>query len=138
MSDNVEATKHVLVIEDEPDFSVLIASILRKQGYDVATASNGEEGLLKVKERTPDLITLDLQMPKKGGLRFYREVKSNTDYRHIPIVVITGVTRDDPDMANVVRPFLETEKLPSPEAMVEKPFDNQELVGIVKKALGET
>lgn len=136
MNDEHQTAKHVLVVEDEPDFANLIASVLGKQGYEVAVAFNTKEAWERVRERAPDLVTLDLQMPRQSGLHFYREMKSQEALRHVPVVVITGIVRDDPDMENLVRSFLEVDHLPSPEAYIEKPFDNQELVDIVEHALG--
>ena len=135
MNKECKASKHVLVIEDEVDFAALIASVLGEQGYDVAIAANAEQGHKKIRERVPDLITLDLQMPERSGLHFYREIKSRPTLEHIPVVVITGVTRDNREMENFVHSFLEVDHLPSPEAYVEKPFDNQELVEVVEHAL---
>lgn len=134
MSNEQDDVKHVLVVEDEPDFAALIAAVLATQGHDVTTVSHAEEALQEVRERTPDLITLDLQMPDKSGMHFYREMKSTEAYRHIPVVVVTGVTRDDQDMKTVVRSFLEVDHLPSPEAYIEKPFDNQEFICAVEQA----
>lgn len=130
--------KRVLVVEDESDFATMIASVLGKQGYDVTLASNGEDALREVKERKPDLITLDLQMPEKSGLHFYRQMKSSEKYRHTPVVVVTGLTRDDPEMKTLVRSFIEVDHLPSPEAYIEKPFDNQELVDVVRQTLASS
>lgn len=138
MSDGPKTTKNVLVVEDEPDFAALIASVLRKQGYEVAIACDGEEALKEVNRSAPDLITLDIQMPRKGGLHFFREMKSHDEFRRIPVVVITGVTRGDPDMETLLQSFLEVDHVPAPEARLEKPFDNQELIDIVARALAAT
>jgi len=135
MNNESKSPKHVLVIEDEEDFAALIASVLRDHGYDVTVAGDAQEGHKEVHERIPDLITLDLQMPQRSGLHFYREIKSRPTLEHIPVVVITGVTRDDREMETFVRSFLEVDHLPSPEAYLKKPFDNQELVNVVERAL---
>jgi CheY-like chemotaxis protein len=133
--------KRILVVEDDSDFAALIESVLNGQGYDVTVVYNCEEGLKKFRENPPDLVTLDLQMPKgqrKSGLHFYRSVKSQDAYKHLPIVVITGVMRDDPDMRNLVKAFLEIDRVEPPTAYIHKPFDNAELIRVVASALGET
>ncbi len=125
----------VLVVEDEPDYARLIADVLEEDGYAVTTASDGIEALERVRVQRPDVITLDIQMPRKGGVEFYRELKSDPDFSEIPVVVVTGITKDDPDMKTFVRAFLEVEHLPMPDAYQEKPIDNDELLRVVHDAL---
>jgi CheY-like chemotaxis protein len=119
--------KSVLVVEDDPDFSAFIESVLTHQGYTVTTANNGEVGLKMVLEAPPDAITLDLQMPEKSGLDFYRELKSHDAFRRIPVIVITGITRGNPVTIDFVRAFL----VPAPEAYIEKPFTDEELTEVL-------
>mgnify|MGYP001823266516 FL=1 len=124
-----------LVVEDEPDYATLISEILQEDGYSVAMASDGIEALGSVRKQRPDVITLDLQMPRKGGVEFYRELKSDPDFNEIPVVVVTGITRDDRDMETFVRTFLEVEHLPMPDAYLEKPVDDEELLRVIRDAL---
>ena len=60
-------------------------------GFAVVTAADGEEAEQKVKSEMPDLITLDISMPEKSGVRFYRETKNDATLKNIPIVIVTGV-----------------------------------------------
>ena len=124
-----------LVVEDEPDYARLFAEVLEEDGFSVTTASDGFEALDRVRAKRPDVITLDIQMPRKGGVQFYRELRSDAEYREIPVVVITGITMDDKDMENFVRAFLEVEHLPMPDAYLEKPVDNDELLRVVHDAI---
>lgn len=124
-----------LVVEDEPDYAQLIAEILQEDGYSVTTASDGMEAFDKVRAQRPDVITLDIQMPRKGGVQFYRELKSDPEFSEIPVVVVTGITRDDKDMENFVRTFLEVEHLPMPDAYLEKPVESENLLSVVQDAL---
>ena len=124
-----------LVVEDEPDYATLISEILQEDGYSVAMASDGIEALGSVRKQRPDVITLDIQMPRKGGVEFYRELKSDPEFNEIPVVVVTGITRDDRDMETFVRTFLEVEHLPMPDAYLEKPVDDEELLRVIRNAL---
>ena len=124
-----------LVVEDEPDYATLISEILQEDGYSVAMASDGIEALGSVRKQRPDVITLDIQMPRKGGVEFYRELKSDPEFNEIPVVVVTGITRDDRDMETFVRTFLEVEHLPMPDAYLEKPVDDEELLRVIRDAL---
>lgn len=123
--------KTVLVVDDEPDFAALVESVLRGQGFDVRLAQDGEEALSRVREKAPDLITLDIQMPRKTGLLFYRQLRTITDYRGIPVIVISGLTKGDRDMDTFIRAFLEANNVPPPNAYLEKPITSEDLVRLV-------
>ena len=123
--------KHILIVEDEPDFAAMIESTLKTKGYSTAMAYNGEEAFSRVCERRPDLITLDIQMPRKTGLLFYRQLKSNTVFQDIPVLVITGLTRNDREMEHMIHTFMQSDKVPSPDGFLEKPIDGQNLINVV-------
>lgn len=80
----------VLIVDDDQDFSQLLAFDLKKKGYNVVSAGNGEEGLEKVKSEKPDLIVLDIKMPKMDGYTFVRRIKKDDECKDIPIVVLTS------------------------------------------------
>ncbi len=135
MSDELATAKHVLVVEDEPDFAALLRSILARAGYAVAVAHDCEDALAQTRDHRPDLITLDMGMPRKSGIYFYRKLKADTTFRDVPVVVVTGLTRDDKDMDNVIHAFLEAETVPRPQAYVEKPVDGPSFLRTVEEAL---
>lgn len=119
--------KTILVIDDEPDTLVYITSLLEDNGYDTVTAKDGEEGLAKVKESPPNLVTLDITMPERSGVRFYRDLKESEQWKHIPIIIITGVSRD-------FEKFISTRKqVPPPDGFLSKPIDQAELLRLVKQ-----
>jgi CheY-like chemotaxis protein len=130
-----DALVRALVVEDDPDYAALLAGMLQDAGYSVRTALDGECALKEVRAQRPDVITLDIQMPRKSGLLFYRQLKSNPEFRAIPVVVVTGITRDDRDTEVFVHTFLEVEHLPSPAAYIEKPVGADELLGTVRASL---
>ena len=128
-------SQRILVVEDEPDFAALLQSILEKAGYSVTTAFNCDDALSAVQDVRPDLVTLDMQMPQQSGALFYRKFKSVEEFRDIPVVVVTGLTRGDRDMEHVIRSFLEPEKVPPPQAYVEKPIDAPQFLATIQEAL---
>ncbi len=135
MTNDSIAEKHVLVVEDEPDFAALLESILLEAGYTVATAYDCEGAFLQVRKHRPDLITLDIQMPRQSGLFFYRKLKADEAFRDVPVVVVTALTRSDKDMENIIRSFLEPEDVPHPEAYVEKPIDGPGFLRTIRDVL---
>ena len=135
MTNESAAEKHVLVVEDEPDFAALLRSILLKAGYTVATAYNCEDALSQVRQARPDVITLDIGMPRKSGVFFYRQLKADEKSRDIPVVVVTALTRNDKEMENIIRSLMEPENVPHPEAYVEKPVDGPRFLTTIKDVL---
>lgn len=80
----------VLVIEDESDIRELIHFHLLKENYHVLLAGDGEEGLRLTKKERPDLILLDIMLPKIDGLKVCQKIKANPQFKHIPIIIITA------------------------------------------------
>ena len=83
--------KRILVVDDEPDFASIVQDNLKKEGFIVEIAYDGVEALEKVKANPPDAIILDVMMPEKDGYEVCAELKSDEQYREIPIVMLTAV-----------------------------------------------
>jgi two-component system phosphate regulon response regulator PhoB len=83
-------TPHVLVVEDEDSLATLLQYNLQKEGYEVGLAGDGEEALLMVDERLPDLIVLDWMLPKVSGIEVCRRLRQRNETRNIPIVMLTA------------------------------------------------
>ena len=87
--------KTVLVVDDEADVRNYLSSALENNGFDVLTAEDGLEALEVLNEKTPDLISLDLVMPKNSVIKFFRDIQKNKDWSKIPVLIVTGHARDD-------------------------------------------
>ncbi|MBD7940975.1 phosphate regulon transcriptional regulator PhoB [Brevundimonas guildfordensis] len=81
---------YILVMEDEDALATLLQYNLEKEGYDVAVAADGEEGMLQVDERTPDLILLDWMLPKLSGIEVCRRIRGRAETRNLPIIMLTA------------------------------------------------
>ncbi len=115
--------KKILVVDDEKPISDIVKFNLTKEGYEVYTAFDGEEALERVEEVQPDLILLDLMLPKKDGLEVCREVRKTHD---MPIIMVTA---KDQEIDKVLGLEL------GADDYVTKPFSNRELVARVKANL---
>ena len=133
---NVE-TGEILVVDDEPDFAAYLATIFRQEGFEATVAYDGIAALEQVLGHRPDLITLDIQMPRKSGMFFYRQMKADPDLRDIPVVVVTGLRSGGRDADVLIRGFFETERVPAPVAYFDKPVDTQALLARIRAALRE-
>ncbi len=118
--------KKILIIDDEIHILNYLRHVLEDHGYQTATAANGEEGYEVMKREKPDLITLDLQMPKEGGTKFYQKYRKDEECKNIPIIVVTG--QDSPHRS------LKPEKV---VAIMAKPFEPEDLIRLVRGAIGE-
>ena len=83
-------TPYVLVVEDEDALSTLLQYNLEKEGYDVTVAADGEEALIQVDERLPDLVVLDWMLPKVSGIEVCRRLRSRSETRNVPIIILTA------------------------------------------------
>ncbi|MFC4771002.1 response regulator YycF [Enterococcus hermanniensis] len=115
--------KKILVVDDEKPISDIVKFNLTKEGYEVFTAYDGEEALVKVEEVNPDLIILDLMLPKKDGLEVAREVRKTHE---MPIIMVTA---KDSEIDKVLGLEL------GADDYVTKPFSNRELIARVKANL---
>lgn len=122
--------KRILIIDDEKDMRTYLSALFKKAGYETETAENGEAGLKSAKTSPPDLITLDILMPKQSGVRTYRELRTAAETKNVPIIILTGLTQQE-DF------FSELGSLPQPDAIVEKPIDRDDFLDKAKKVIGD-
>jgi CheY-like chemotaxis protein len=127
--------KKILIIDDEPDMVTFLCTLLEDHGYETITATDGEEGMTKVKSEKPDLISLDLLMPNKTGIKMYRELRKDEEIKDIPVVMVTGFGKDDvPSMD--FKEWIQKRTIRAPEAYIEKPVNKDVLLAAIKKAIG--
>jgi len=126
--------KKILIVDDEPDVCLYLSKLLEEHGYDPICAHDGAEAMASVESEKPDLITLDLSMPNKSGVRFYQEIKSKPDFHAIPVIFVTGVTgMGDP---GATKRFYSTRRqVPPPDGFLAKPIDPDEMLGLIRKLL---
>jgi|YNPNPStandDraft_1061719.scaffolds.fasta_scaffold00568_17 CheY-like chemotaxis protein len=129
--------KKILVVDDEPDVCTYLSRLFEDHGYAVRCAADGEQALEAVRLDKPDLITLDLSMPHTSGVRFYREIKAHSDFSSIPVIFVTGVTGPTGSPADTERFYASRRQIPPPDAFVAKPIDPEEMLGLVRRLLGQ-
>jgi CheY-like chemotaxis protein len=123
--------KRVLVVDDEQDVRRYLRTALEDAGFKVETASDGYEALEKLKTDPPDLISLDLVMPRHSGAMFHRELLKNHLWAKIPVLIVTGHARDDLGRAD-----LEELTMSGPGVYLEKPVSPPAYVNAVHRLLG--
>jgi len=144
--------KKVLIVDDDVNIVKYLSVALGKSGYETIGAHDGKEGLEKVGESRPDLIILDIMMPKKTGLVVFRQLRSHDEYKSIPVIMLTSIAdvldeheaeaAEQPEyeglrevLKKAIRQMRE-QGLEKPELFIDKPVDPHELVESVRGLIG--
>lgn len=125
-----DGEKTVLVVDDDPDARDFFVTVLEDNGYQTVSARDGNEALDRIKEKLPDLITLDVTMPEKSGVGVYRTLKETEEYADIPVIIITGVSDDFKQFISSRR------KVPPPKGYLSKPIEPDDLIRLVTELVG--
>ena len=128
--------KKVLNVEDDPDIRLFVTTVLEENGYIPIMAKDGEEGTKKVKEDKPDLIILDILMPKESGIKMYHALKKDPSFKDIPVVMLSGVSKRTFLRSQAALTEFGDETVPEPEEYLEKPVEAEDLAEIIKRILG--
>jgi len=129
-------SKKVLVVDDDPDVRLFSVTVLEENGYTPMEAEDGESGLKMIKAEKPDLVILDVLMPRQSGVRLYRELKTAKALKDVKVIILSGIAK---------KTFLRSQKaltefggaqIPEPEIYLEKPVEPDELADVIKKVLG--
>jgi len=123
-------SKKILIIDDDPDFVDAIVNLLDAKGYDVASASNGKDGIEKARQYRPDLILLDVMMTTKSeGFDVARQFQSDQQLKGIPVVLVTGVRRE----MNLPFGFEPDDQWLPVKAVLEKPIKPEVLLKTIEQ-----
>lgn len=126
MTNQESSRGRILVVDDEPDLVRVLEFGLQASGYTVEVASDGQEGLKKARETRPDVILLDLMLPKLDGYKVCRLLKFDDRFKHIPIIILSARTQEgDQTLA------LEM----GANRFVTKPYDFAEILGYIEALL---
>lgn len=118
--------KKILIVDDEPNIVISLEFLMKKEGFEVAVAGDGEEALAKVATFGPDLMLLDVMMPKKSGFEVCEALRADLARAGLLIVMLTAKGRDTEVAKGIAL---------GADAYVTKPFSTKELVAKVKEML---
>jgi two-component system phosphate regulon response regulator PhoB len=129
-------SKKVLTVDDDPDIIAFVKTVLEENGYTPLIARNGEVGLELARKEKPDLVILDVLMPKQSGIRMYRELRVDESLKDTPVIILSGIAK---------RTFLRYQEaltefgdqpVPEPDLYIEKPVEPDELAETIKNFIG--
>ena len=116
--------RRILIVDDEQDIVETLRFSLEMEGFQCLSSYDGTDGLKKAQEENPDLIILDIMLPKIDGYRICRLLKFDEKYRHIPIIMLTARAQEKD---------ISTGKETGADEYVTKPFEMDTLIGLVKQ-----
>lgn len=119
-------SKRILLVDDEPSILLSLEFLMEQEGYDVQTATDGDEALQAVSEKLPDLILLDIMMPKRDGFEVCQTIRANPDWKETKIILLTAKGREVDQEKGLAL---------GADDYITKPFATQELVKKVKMIL---
>ncbi len=123
--------KYILIVDDDPDLVETVSMMLESKGYEAGKAYDGIEGEEAIKKRRPDVLILDVMMPRKNGYQLCNELKSNKWTQDIPIVLLTAVGEAVPTTSYSHAEGMSTEA----DDYIPKPVDAKTLVEAVERLL---
>ena len=124
--------RYVLIVDDDPDLVETVCMMLEDKGYEVGKAYDGVEGEEAIKERHPDLLVLDVMMPRKDGYQLCSELKADSATKDIPVILLTAVGEAVPTTSYTHAQGMSTEA----EEYIPKPVDSKTLVEAVDSFFG--
>ena len=123
--------KKILVVEDDPINQMILADFLAANGYETLTASSGPEGLERFERDAPDLLLVDIQLPRKNGFELLREIKGRPEGKSTPILLMSAVYNDRDQSSRTIQ--LGT----LADGYLSKPFDLVQLLAQVRQLIGD-
>jgi len=120
-------SQKILIVDDEPNIVISLEFLMKRENFAVSVAVDGEEALRKIAEIRPDLVLLDIMMPKKSGFEVCQEIRANPAWASIKVVMLTAKGRDTEVQKGMAL---------GADAYVTKPFSTKELVAKVRSVLG--
>lgn len=121
-------SKTILIVDDEPNIVISLEFLLKREGFQVAVAGDGEEALKKLAELSPDLVLLDIMLPRKNGFEVCQEIRAHPDWQSVKVIMLTAKGRDTEVQKGMAL---------GADAYLTKPFATKDLVAKVKELLAE-
>ena len=129
------AKKKILVVGDELDMTTFVCTLLGTCGYKTIVAADGSEGIRKARDVRPELIVLDVMLPKEGGIQMYRELKTDDALNQIPVIMLSAISKKTFFHSQSMLDSYMGQSVPEPEAYIEKPPDSEEHIQLTETLL---
>ena len=133
--------KNIMIIDDEEDIRTYLMAVLEDSGFKTCTADESENVIEALQREKPDLVLLDIMMPRRSGISIFRDLRTTAGNEHIPVALISGIERATGFFNGEIKALLNGTELRPPDGFIEKPIRIQQLLEVVANILktkGET
>jgi len=130
---NEEEVRKIMIVDDEPDILLYLDTLLQDHGYRVIKAESAEEAWDKLREDKPDLLCLDIMMPKQSGIALYKKLKTDPYFKDVPTIFISAFSTAKDFTGRGFRKLVPDREVPEPEAYLEKPLNISSFLSTVQE-----
>ncbi len=120
----------ILIVDDETDIAAYLATVLKANGFKPTITDDAETALETVRKIHPDLISLDIMMPRASGIAVYKQLRRDPRTDRIPVIIVSGVEQNG---KFDFRSYVSDESIPEPQCFMEKPIDVDEYVRVIRQ-----
>ncbi|OQY01676.1 MAG: hypothetical protein B6I26_03495 [Desulfobacteraceae bacterium 4572_130] len=128
--------KKVLIVDDDDDVRTFLLTVLEENNYTPLIAHDGIEGKDMIEKHKPDLVILDVLMPRGSGIQLFRKLKTDDSLKKIPVIMFTGISLKSFLRSQKVLDEFQNGKVPKPDIYLEKPVEPEELIEAIQKKIG--
>ena len=129
-------TRKILVVDDEPDILFYFSLLLEQEGYTVLQAGNADDALALAEKERPDLICLDIMMPRRSGLACYKAMRQLPDLRDTPVLIVSAFGQPQDFKGERFHVFIQDDTIPPPAGYVEKPIKPDRFMAVIRDTVG--
>ncbi|MDR2241025.1 MAG: response regulator [Zoogloeaceae bacterium] len=122
-------SKRILIVDDEPNIVISLEFLMKREGFEVTVAADGEAALRLVEENRPDLVLLDIMLPKKNGFEVCQAIRANPDWQSVRVIMLTAKGRDTEVAKGTAL---------GADVYMTKPFSTKDLIAQVRQLLGQS
>ena len=133
--------KNIMIVDDEEDIRIYLTAVLEDSGFLTCTVDEGENIFAALERHQPDLVLLDIMMPRRSGISIYRDLRSAPGISDIPVALISGIEKATGMFHDEFRALQDGRAIRPPDGFIEKPIRIQQLVEVIENILatkGET
>jgi CheY-like chemotaxis protein len=128
--------KKILLVDDEPDILFFFTLTLEQEGYAVIQAGNADDAIAKARAELPDLICLDIMMPRKSGLACYKTLRQEPALRTTPVLIVSAFGQPQDFKGERFRVIIQDPDIPEPDGYLEKPVKAPHFAAVIRGIIG--
>ncbi len=127
--------KNIMIIDDEEDIRTYLMAVLEDNGFQTCTPAQEENVMHALQREQPDLVLLDIMMPRRSGISIFRDLRNTAQIEHVPVALISGIEKATGFFNGEIGALPDGTDLRPPDGFIEKPIRIEQLLEVVEKIL---